>query len=153
MKVVIQRVKTASVTVENKIISQIAQGYLILLGIEKGDTQADSVTLTKKIAKLRVFADSEDKMNLSIQDIKGAILLVSQFTLCALTRHGNRPAFTEAMPPEEADRMYQEFGKMLEIQGIPVQYGQFGAMMDVALVNDGPVTILLESKGGVLLPS
>ena len=151
MKAVIQRVKTASVTVENQKISEIGLGYLILLGIEKGDTEADSVTLTKKIANLRIFADDEDKMNLSILNVKGSILLVSQFTLCALTRHGNRPAFTEAMPPEEADRMYQAFGKMLETQGIPVQYGQFGAMMDVALINDGPVTIILESKNGAIL--
>ncbi|MBO4351166.1 MAG: D-tyrosyl-tRNA(Tyr) deacylase [Proteobacteria bacterium] len=151
MKAVIQRVRESSVTVENQVISRIGQGYLILLGIEKGDTQADSVTLTRKIANLRIFADDEDKMNLSILNVKGSILLVSQFTLCALTRHGNRPAFTEAMPPEEANRMYEEFGKMLEVQGIPVQYGQFGAMMDVALVNDGPVTILLESRDGAIV--
>ena len=151
MKAVIQRVRESSVTVENQVISRIGQGYLILLGLEKGDTQADSVTLTRKIANLRIFADDEDKMNLSILNVKGSILLVSQFTLCALTRHGNRPAFTEAMPPEEANRMYEEFGKMLEVQGIPVQYGQFGAMMDVALVNDGPVTILLESRDGAIV--
>ena len=147
----IQRVRESSVTVENQVISRIGQGYLILLGIEKGDTQADSVTLTRKIAALRIFQDTEDKMNLSILNVNGAILLVSQFTLCALTRHGNRPAFTEAMPPDEANRMYEEFGKMLEVQGIPVQYGQFGAMMDVALVNDGPVTILLESRDGAIV--
>lgn len=151
MKAVIQRVREASVTVEGQKISQIGQGYLILLGIENGDTQADSQTLTRKIANLRIFADADDKMNLSILNVGGSILLVSQFTLCALTRHGNRPAFTEAMPPETANRMYEEFGKMLESHGIPVQYGQFGAMMDVALINDGPVTILLESKDGVIL--
>ena len=150
MKTVIQRVTSASVTVNQTCISSISKGYLILLGIQNGDTDADIKTLANKIAKLRIFADENDKMNLSIQDIRGEILLVSQFTLCALTRHGNRPAFTDAMPPDTADAMYRDFGKHLESLGIPVKYGQFGAMMDVALVNDGPVTILLESKNGVL---
>lgn len=150
MKTVIQRVSSASVTVSGSLISQIQKGYLILLGIEATDTEADLKTLTAKIAKLRIFADENDKMNLSIQDVQGSILLVSQFTLCAQTRHGNRPAFTSAMAPANADAMYQKFGKTLQDMGIPVQYGQFGAMMDVALVNDGPVTILLESVDGIL---
>ena len=150
MKTVIQRVSSASVTVAGQQISAIGKGFLILLGVETGDTQNDLKTLTAKISKLRIFADENDKMNLSILDVQGEILLVSQFTLCAQTRHGNRPAFTSAMPPAEADAMYREFGKTLESLGIPVQYGQFGAMMDVALVNDGPVTIIMESKNGVL---
>ena len=151
MRAVIQRVTHASVTIEGQIKGKIDNGYLILLGVCEEDSMEDVEWLVKKIANLRIFADDEDKMNLSILNVKGSILLVSQFTLCALTRHGNRPAFTEAMPPEEADRMYQAFGKMLETQGIPVQYGQFGAMMDVALINDGPVTIILESKNGAIL--
>ena len=151
MKAVIQRVREASVSVNGEIISKIGLGYLILLGIETGDTAADIQTLTQKIAKLRIFADSADKMNLSIRDVQGAILLVSQFTLCAQTRHGNRPAFTSAMMPTQAESMYLEFGHMLEMQQIPVSYGQFGAMMDVRLLNDGPVTILMESKNGVIL--
>ncbi len=150
MKTVIQRVSSASVTVGGQRISSIGKGFLILLGVETGDTANDLKTLTAKISKLRIFADENDKMNLSIMDVHGEILLVSQFTLCAQTRHGNRPAFTSAMPPAEADAMYQAFGKALENLGITVQYGQFGAMMDVALVNDGPVTILMESKNGVL---
>ncbi|MBQ9396510.1 MAG: D-tyrosyl-tRNA(Tyr) deacylase [Proteobacteria bacterium] len=150
MKTVIQRVSSASVTVGGQRISSIGKGFLILLGVETGDTANDLKTLTAKISKLRIFADENDKMNLSIMDVHGEILLVSQFTLCAQTRHGNRPAFTSAMPPAEADAMYQAFGKALENLGIPVQYGQFGAMMDVALVNDGPVTILMESQNGVL---
>lgn len=151
MKTVIQRVKSASVTVSSNVISRIEQGYLILLGVQDTDTMADLNALTAKIAKLRIFADENDKMNLSIQDVHGSILLVSQFTLCAQCRHGNRPAFTAAMNPAQADEMYREFGKTLEKMGIPVQYGQFGAMMDVALVNDGPVTIILETKDGAVI--
>lgn len=151
MKTVIQRVKSASVTVDNVRISEISKGYLILLGIEQGDTEADLKALAAKVSKLRIFADADDKMNLSIRDIGGEILLVSQFTLCAQCKHGNRPAFVSAMAPKEADRMYQAFGKLLEEAGIPVKYGQFAAMMDVALVNDGPVTIIMEARNGVIL--
>lgn len=150
MKTVIQRVSSASVTVDNHLISSIKKGFLILLGVEIGDTQSDLKTLSAKISKLRIFADENDKMNLSIKDIHGEILLVSQFTLCAQTKHGNRPAFTSAMPPASADAMYKAFGKELENLGIPVQYGQFGAMMDVELLNDGPVTIIMESKNGII---
>lgn len=151
MKTVIQRVSSASVTVHGERISAIQKGYLILLGIELGDTEADIAALTRKIANLRIFADENDKMNLSIRDVGGSILLVSQFTLCAQARHGNRPAFTQAMPPGEACAMYQHFGAVLESYGITVAYGQFGAMMDVALVNDGPVTLLLDARDGTIL--
>ena len=151
MKTVIQRVSSASVTISGQCISQIKRGYMILLGIEEGDTSADIQTLTQKIAKLRIFADENDKMNLSIRDIGGSILLVSQFTLCAQTRHGNRPSFIRAMPPETANPMYLAFGHELESLGIPVQYGEFGAMMDVALVNDGPVTICMISHNGIIV--
>lgn len=151
MKAVIQRVKSASVTVEGKCVSSIQNGYMILLGISENDTDRDKEVLVNKIAKLRVFADDADKMNRSIADCHGEILLVSQFTLCADCRHGNRPSFVSAMKPDQANAMYQAFGKSLENCGIPVQYGVFGAMMDVALVNDGPVTIVLESQNGVIL--
>ncbi len=151
MKAVIQRVKEASVKVNGEMISSIGKGFLILLGVEATDKPADLLTLTSKISKLRIFADEADKMNLSIRDVNGAILLVSQFTLCAQTRHGNRPAFVSAMNPTDAERMYLEFGKTLESMQIPVCYGKFGAMMDVGLINDGPVTIIMESKDGVIL--
>jgi len=151
MKAVIQRVKRSSVTVSGELISEIGQGYMILLGVCDGDTTRDRDALVAKISKLRIFADENDKMNLSIRDIGGSILLVSQFTLCAACRHGNRPSFTAAMAPTEADAMYQSFGAELTKLGIPVKYGVFGAMMDVELVNDGPVTIILESKDGVII--
>ncbi len=150
MKSVIQRVSSASVCVDNVQISHICQGFLILLGIELGDSDKDLTCLATKISKLRIFSDENDKMNRSILDIHGQILLVSQFTLCAMTKHGNRPAFTNAMPPQQAEAMYLQFGKLLENLNIPVQYGKFGAMMDVQLVNDGPVTILLNSKNGAI---
>ena len=151
MKAVIQRVKRASVTVSGELISEIGQGYMILLGVVEGDTARDRDALAAKVSKLRVFADENDKMNLSIRDVNGSILLVSQFTLCAECRHGNRPSFVTAMKPAEADAMYRAFGESLAQLGIPVKYGVFGAMMDVELVNDGPVTILLESKDGVVV--
>ena len=143
MKAVIQRVARASVTVDGNRISSIGKGYLILLGIDERDTQRDIETVAAKVAKLRIFADQTD--------IGGEILLVSQFTLCAQTRHGNRPAFIRAKNPTDADAMYRSFGARLASAGIPVQYGQFGAMMDVELVNDGPVTIIIESIDGTIV--
>ena len=151
MKAVIQRVSRASVTVAGDKISTIRRGLLILLGIEERDTDRDVQTLASKIVKLRIFADDNDKMNLSVNDVGGEVLLVSQFTLCAHTRHGNRPAFTRAKNPSDANAMYCAFGNHLKNNGIPVQYGQFGAMMDVELVNDGPVTIILESVDGAIV--
>lgn len=151
MKAVIQRVKRASVTVSGELVSEIGQGYMILLGIVEGDTMRELDALTAKVSKLRVFADENDKMNLSIRDVGGSILLVSQFTLCADCHHGNRPAFVSAMKPAQADVLYRAFGASLEALGVPVKYGVFGAMMDIELINDGPVTILLEAKDGVVL--
>ena len=150
MRAVIQRVSRSRVSVSGEEIASIGRGYMILLGVSQGDTRADMEVLCKKIAQLRIFADDADKMNLSIRDIGGEILLVSQFTLCASTRHGNRPSFVNAMAPTEAKTMYEAFGARLASYGIDVQYGQFGAMMDVELVNDGPVTILLEAQNGVI---
>lgn len=145
MRAVIQRVKNASVTVENQVISSIEQGYLILLGVVKEDTQADIDYIVKKIVGLRVFEDSDEKMNLSIQDIKGEIIVVSQFTLAGDARKGRRPSFSNAMAPEEANKVYMQVVEQIKSYGINTGTGSFGAMMDVKLINDGPVTILLDS--------
>ncbi|GHC48615.1 D-aminoacyl-tRNA deacylase [Ulvibacter litoralis] len=147
MRIVIQRVKKASVTVEENIIASIGHGFLILLGIEAEDTQEDIDWLVAKIVKLRVFSDENDAMNNSIVDVQGDIIVVSQFTLHASTKKGNRPSFIKAARPEVAIPLYELFVLQLEKQlGRIVQTGSFGAMMDVALVNDGPVTILIDSK-------
>ena len=145
MKAVIQRVTSASVTVDGETISKIAAGILILLGVEKGDGEEDLNYLVKKTVGLRIFKDDGDNMNLSIQDVGGEVLVVSQFTLCADTSRGRRPSFIYAASPEEAGHMYQQYCEQLKSNGVPVQTGKFGAMMDVSLVNDGPVTIILES--------
>ena len=146
MKAVIQRVKSASVSVDDKIIGEIATGFLILLGVEQSDTQDDLDYLVKKIIGLRIFKDDNKNMNLSIKDVGGEALVVSQFTLCADTSRGRRPSFIKAANPEEADSMYQQFCEQLTMNNISVQTGKFGAMMDVSLVNDGPVTIILDSR-------
>ena len=146
MKAVIQRVKSASVSVDDKIIGEIAVGFLILLGVEQNDTKDDLNYLVKKTVGLRVFKDDNKNMNLSIQDVGGEALVVSQFTLCADTSRGRRPSFIKAANPEEADSMYQQFCEQLTMNNLSVQRGRFGAMMDVSLVNDGPVTILLDSR-------
>ena len=146
MKAVIQRVKSASVSVDDKIIGEIAAGFLILLGVEQSDTQDDLDYLVKKTIGLRIFKDDNKNMNLSIKDVGGKALVVSQFTLCADTSRGRRPSFIKAANPEEADSMYQQFCEQLTMNNLSVQTGKFGAMMDVSLVNDGPVTILLDSR-------
>lgn len=144
MKTVIQRVKKASVTIDEKLYSSIDNGLLILYGVEKNDTEDFSKYLCEKILKLRIFEDENQKMNLSVKDINGEILVVSQFTLAGDTRKGTRPSFDTAMPPKEAEIMYEDFVKMMKDSGLTVKTGVFGAMMDVALVNDGPVTFILE---------
>ncbi len=147
MRALIQRVKNASVTIEGKIVSEIKQGYLIFLGIEIDDTQDDIDWLSGKIARLRVFSDENDAMNLSVSDIGGNCLVVSQFTLHASTKKGNRPSFIKAARPEIAIPLYEKFLLHLEKEtGKDVKAGIFGAMMDVTLVNDGPVTIWIDSK-------
>ena len=148
MKAVIQRVSSASVTVADKKISEIGFGLLILLGITQKDEERDIDYLVKKTAELRIFKDGEQKMNLSIQDVGGEILVVSQFTLCADTRKGRRPAFVGAAEPKMAENMYDLFCRKLQLLNIPVSMGQFGADMDVELINDGPVTIVLNSRTG-----
>ena len=144
MKTVIQRVKKASVTIDEKLYSSIDNGLLILYGVEKNDTEDFSKYLCEKILKLRIFEDENQKMNLSVKDINGEILIVSQFTLAGDTRKGTRPSFDKAMPPKEAETMYENFVKMMKDSGLTVKTGVFGAMMDVALINDGPVTFILE---------
>lgn len=147
MKVVIQRVSEASVTIDQQIKSQIDQGFLILLGIEPTDNEDDIKWLCKKISGLRVFGDENGLMNVSIQDIKGEIIVVSQFTLHASTKKGNRPSFIRAARPEVAIPLYESFVKYLGIMsGRPVYTGEFGGDMKVALINDGPVTIIIDSK-------
>lgn len=144
MKTVIQRVKSASVTIDRNLHSSIGQGILILYGVEKGDCEDFSKYLAEKILKLRIFEDENGKMNLSVKDIEGELLIVSQFTLAGDTRKGTRPSFDSAMPPKEAEVMYENFVKMVKESGLKVKTGVFGAMMDVALINDGPVTFILE---------
>jgi len=147
MRVVIQLVKKASVTVAGKLISEINQGYLILLGIEVEDSQEDINWLAGKISRLRIFADENDAMNLSINDVDGDVIVVSQFTLQAKTKKGNRPSFIKAARPEIAIPLYEAFVASLEKElDKKIQTGEFGAMMDVALINSGPVTILIDSK-------
>ena len=147
MRVVIQLVKQASVTVEGKLISEIKKGYLILLGIIEEDAQEDINWLTGKIARLRIFSDENGAMNNSIIEANGDVIVVSQFTLQAKTKKGNRPSFIKAARPEIAIPLYEKFITQLENElGKKVQTGEFGAMMDVALINDGPVTILIDSK-------
>tara|TARA_B110000263_G_scaffold135921_1_gene117956 strand:+ start:3185 stop:3634 length:450 start_codon:yes stop_codon:yes gene_type:complete len=146
LKAVIQRVASASVAVDGEIISKIAAGFLILLGVEQGDKEDDLNYLVKKTVGLRIFKDGNNNMNLSIQDVNGEALVVSQFTLCADTSRGRRPSFIRAASPEDADQMYQQYCEQLTVNNISVQTGKFGAMMDVSLVNDGPVTIILNSR-------
>jgi D-aminoacyl-tRNA deacylase len=146
MLAVIQRVKRAQVSVSNKLISQIGQGLLVLVGVHKSDTEADVVYLSKKIPELRIFADPAGKMNLSLVDIQGELLLVSQFTLCADINSGRRPSFTEAAPPELATKLIDRLVDLIKAQQIKVQTGEFAASMQVELVNDGPVTFILDSN-------
>lgn len=146
MRAVVQRVKHARVTIEETISGQIEQGFMILLGVHEEDTVDDANYLAKKIAQLRVFEDDAGKMNLSIQDISGAILSISQFTLYAQTKKGNRPSFIKAARPEIAKPLYEQFNALLVEQGITVETGEFGADMAVELLNDGPVTIVYDTK-------
>lgn len=147
MKTVIQRVSSASVTIDNKIVADIQKGLLVLVGIEDADAQEDINWLCLKIANLRIFGDENDVMNLSVKDINGEVIVVSQFTLHASTKKGNRPSYIKASKPEVAIPLYENFVKTLEKElDINVQTGVFGADMKVALVNDGPVTIIIDSK-------
>ncbi|GBD79426.1 D-tyrosyl-tRNA(Tyr) deacylase [Tetragenococcus halophilus] len=146
MRAVVQRVKSAHVTINDKIVGEIDQGFMILLGIHEEDSQDDVAYLVKKIAKLRVFEDENGKLNLSIDAVGGSILSVSQFTLYADTKKGNRPSFIKAARPETAVPLYEAFNDGLSQQGIPVVTGEFGADMQISLVNDGPVTIIYDTR-------
>ena len=147
MKAVIQRVKSSSVKVDGEIVGQVGHGYLVLLGVMEGDTKAHAELMAKKTAALRIFCDENDKMNKSVLDIDGEILVVSQFTLCADVKKGNRPSFIAAMEPKRASEFYDRYCEMLKTLGVKkVEKGVFGADMQVSLVNDGPVTILFDTE-------
>ncbi|HEX7063810.1 MAG TPA: D-aminoacyl-tRNA deacylase [Bacillales bacterium] len=146
MKVVIQRSKTASVEVEGETVGQIDHGLMLLVGIKQEDEPEDIRHVADKVANLRIFEDEQGKMNLSLLDVGGAVLSVSQFTLYGDTRKGRRPSFVEAAKPKEAEELYELFNEILREKGVTVETGQFGAMMDVHLTNDGPVTLIVEGK-------
>lgn len=146
MRAVVQRVSEARVVVDGQTVGQIGGGFVVLLGVRRGDTPEDAAYLARKVAGLRVFTDSEGKMNLSLAEVGGEVLVVSQFTLYADTRRGNRPGFSEAAAPDEGKRLYEQFCDLLAEQGLHVETGVFQAHMQVHLVNDGPVTILLDSS-------
>lgn len=146
MRVVLQRVKSASVTVDDQVIGKVGEGYMLLVGFTHDDSIEDIDYIARKVANARLFADENGKINLSIKQVQGAILSVSQFTLYASTKNGNRPGFGAAQKPELAKENYHYFNEKLRSYGIEVQTGQFGADMDVALVNDGPITIIYDSN-------
>jgi len=147
MKIVVQRAKNAKVIVDEKIVGAIDHGLMLLIGITHDDQIEDARYCAKKIASLRIFEDEEGKMNLSVKDVGGAILSISQFTLYGNVEKGNRPSFTSAARPEVAEPLYNEFNKILQAEhGLHVETGIFGAMMDIDFINDGPVTLIVESK-------
>lgn len=146
MKLVIQRVTEGSVSINNKITGKIGRGFVVLLGIEAEDTDDILSKFVSKMIKLRIFEDENGKTNLSLTDVGGSLLIISQFTLCAECRHGNRPGFTGAKSPDEAEKMYEKFISLCREHVDIVEHGEFGADMKVALVNDGPFTIVLDNK-------
>jgi D-tyrosyl-tRNA(Tyr) deacylase len=145
LKAVVQRVGEARVVVDSRVVGSIGRGLLVLLGVARGDEAAVAARLAAKVARLRVFEDDDGRFDRSLADVAGGALVVSQFTLLGETRKGNRPSFTEAAPPEEAEPLYEAFVDALRDQGIRVETGVFGARMRVELVNDGPVTLILET--------
>ena len=147
MKAVIQRVSSAEVAISKKVVGKIAQGYMILIGVEEQDELTDVKWLATKISKLRLFDDSDGKMNLDIKDVKGNVLVISQFTLHAKTKKGNRPSYIKAANPELANQLYEYFiDEMFQVIDQPIQSGEFGANMQVSITNDGPVTIIIDTK-------
>ena len=146
MIAVIQRCSRGKVTVSEKVVGEIDNGLVILLGVQKSDTEKDADFLVNKISGLRIFSDENDKMNLSIKDVNGSALVISQFTLCGNTKKGRRPSFVNAALPDDGNRLYEYFMSEMQKVGVPIESGEFGAMMDVELVNDGPVTFVLNSK-------
>ena len=146
MKAVLQRVKNASVSVDGEIVGQCGEGLMILLGVAQGDTEEDARLLAAKICNLRIFTDENDKMNLSVKSIDGEALVISQFTLMANYKHGNRPDYLESAPPAEANRLYEYFKGLMAAELKHVGCGVFGAHMEVSLINNGPVTIVMDSE-------
>lgn len=144
MKALIQRVKSASVTIDGELYSKIGKGLLVFLGVEKGDTVENCEKLSQKVLNLRIFEDENDKMNLSVNDVKGEILVVSQFTLCGDCKKGTRPSFDKAAHPDIAVKLYEDFVEKIRSSGLKTETGKFRAMMDVELINDGPVTFMVE---------
>ena len=144
MKIILQKVKKASVSVDNKIVGSIDKGYCLLVGVHKESTEEDAKYLAKKVAQARLFEDENDKINLSLKDVGGSILSVSQFTLYADTKKGNRPSFTSAAGAEKANELYEKFNEFLREEGVTVETGIFQTMMEVNIVNDGPITIVYE---------
>jgi D-tyrosyl-tRNA(Tyr) deacylase len=146
MRIVLQRVKKAQVTVDEKIVAQIGNGLLILLAAEKGDTENEAIYLARKVSNLRIFQDENDKMNISIKDVSGEMLVVSQFTLASYIKKGNRPSFSDALDESIAEKLYKKFVDEVSNEKVPVKTGVFKAYMEVSLVNDGPVTFILERR-------
>lgn len=146
MRVVIQKSLHSSVTIDKETTGQIDKGFVLLVGVTHDDTPADADYCARKIAKIRLFEDQDDKINLSLSDVEGAILSISQFTLFADTRKGNRPSFTKSAKAEQAEELYDYFNQQLRGHGFQVETGRFGAMMQVSILNDGPVTVLIDSK-------
>ena len=144
MKAVVQRVKSASVSINGELFSSVGKGLLVLLGIENSDTLSEAEYISGKLLKLRIFEDENEKMNYSVTDIGGEILVVSQFTLAGNVRKGTRPSFDNAMKPDEAEILYEKFVEMMKQSHLNIKTGKFGAMMEVALINDGPVTFIVE---------
>lgn len=147
MRIIVQRTSQAEVRIDDQVVGQIGKGFLLLVGVTNGDTQADADYLAKKVAQMRIFEDADGKMNLSLHEVDGQILSISQFTLYADCRHGNRPSFIKAARPEVAEPLYNYFNDVLRHQyGLHVETGRFGADMKVDFINDGPVTIILDSE-------
>lgn len=146
MRIILQRAKNAAVTVEGKVIGQISHGVVLLVGVTHDDTEEDAAYLANKVVNLRIFEDDEGKMNHSLLERLGEVLSVSQFTLYGDCRKGRRPSFIQAAKPEQAKQLYNRFNELLREQGLTVETGQFGAMMEVSFTNDGPVTLILDSK-------
>ena len=146
MKAVVQRVKSASVSINGELFSSVGKGLLVLLGIENSDTLSEAEYISGKLLKLRIFEDENEKMNYSVTDIGGEILIVSQFTLAGSVRKGTRPSFDNAMKPDEAEILYEKFVEMMKQSHLNIKTGKFGAMMEVALINNGPVTFIVEKN-------
>ena len=146
MIAVIHRCSQGKVTISDKVVGEISNGLVILLGVQKNDTEKDANFLVNKISGLRIFSDENDKMNLSIKDVNGSALVISQFTLCGDTKKGRRPSFIKAATPDDGNQLYEYFMSEMKKGGVPIESGEFGALMDVELVNNGPVTFVLNSK-------